>query len=482
MQWAKTAAAGGSGLPDPVKSEAAATPPSQTTPVVVGNKPAPGQTGPRGMAPRATYSRVNTGAPPTPGVGTEGKSTPPRGMEFLPKVAYREKISMANIMSRPTMQDLVKEAMAGTLTKVHISAEAARALGVPPVEQAKTAAAPPSMVPSDVIEKTAAALEFLASKEAASPGSAGVASPGVGPGQGAGQVMQVLEAESSGANIDAGQQGQATSKNVPPKDPPMQSTKEQKADPSNAMQTNDDMQHAEQPVDPMHNEKASIAAQKQAEALFRKNAGVMGLLKAGGRMPPTAALKRVKDMEADKEASALKRKNLGMLKKMAEDAINPAQISAGAASAQGATAPQGVSPSEEGPIPSEPSDVNSQKRHIASNQAAIDYTKRDAKKDPKKDLGHLLTEPALSASTDKTLERTLDHTGQAGAKIASSRLTKTAAAHALLLKMAEETAAEVVGKVPKGKKKASQMGGGGLSTPSGQSGFTASTMGGAGGM
>jgi hypothetical protein len=414
------------------------------------------------MAPRATYSRVNTGAPPTPGVGTEGKSAPPRGMEFLPaKVAHKEKTSMANIMTRPTMQDLVKEAMAGTVSKVHISAEAVRSLDAPSAQQ-KTAsvAEAPSMVPTEVIEKTARALEHLASKVAADPGSSGVASSGVGPGQGAGQVMQVLEAQSSEENVDAGQQGQATSKNVPPKDPPMQSTSEQKADPSNAMQTNDDMQHAEQPVDPMHNETASNAPQKQASALFLKNAQALGLV------PDTS--------------EKLAQRNFAMLKKLAEDAINPAQISAGGASAQGAEAPDGASAAQDGPIPPEPSDVNSQKSMISSNDAAINYTKRQAKADPKKDLGHVLSEPALSSATDKTLERAFDHTNQAGAKIASSRLTKTAAAHALLLKMAEEVEAEKA--TAKGKKEKNSNMGGGLSTPSGQSGFNASTLGGAGGM
>ena len=119
-------------------------------------------------------------------------------MEFLPqKVAHKE-ISMARMMTRPTMHDLVKEAMAGTVSKVDITAEAARQLGHPvaPEAQTKTAAAGHTVLPDEVIEKYAAALEHLA-KEAADPGSAAEASPGVGPGQGAGQVMDVLEAKLS---------------------------------------------------------------------------------------------------------------------------------------------------------------------------------------------------------------------------------------------------------------------------------------------
>jgi hypothetical protein len=438
------------------------------------------------MAPRTTYSRVNTGSSPASTVGTEGKSAPPRGMEFLPaKVAHEEKISMATMMSRPTMQELVKEAMAGTLSKVNVTAEATRALGGPPPQEKTAEARPSSVVPTEVIEKTAQALEYLA-KKAADPGSAGVASPGVGPGQGAGQVMQVLEAESSEENIDAGEQGQATTPHVVPKDPPMRSFPDSNG-PANVMDDNLEMEHPEQPVDPMHNEHASNAAQKQAQAnlnYLRKIAGGAGKAGVGrlARMGEKAREMAARGREAarkagkagvgsakkygpaagvgaaaglaaggaagyaagkKKNASALLLKNAQALGiKLAEDAINPAQISAGAASAQGAEAPQGASAAQDGPIPPEPSDVNSQKRFISDNMAAINYTRRQAKADPKRDLGQILTEPALSAATDKTLNEAFNHTNEAGAKIASAQLTKTAAAHALLLRLAEEAEQE----------------------------------------
>lgn len=67
---------------------------------------------------------------------------------------------------------------------------------------------------------------------------------------------------------------------------------------------------------------------------------------------------------------------------------------------------------------------------IASNQAAIDATKRSAKGPVKKQLAELLDEPALSAKHDNKLQENLRSTGQAGVKIAAAR--------AVLQKIAEE--------------------------------------------
>lgn len=539
------------------------------------------------------------------------------------------------MMRRPQVHDLVKEAMEGTAKKVDISAEAMRQFGYSTDDDAagqdKTAAAAPDVLDGEFVEKMASALDYIADelkKEGANPNSPDNASPGVGPGQG-NNPLQVLKAEASEENIDAGEGGKATDKNQQPKDPALQSSPVAKADPACCLETNDDMQHGEQPVEPVPNEKASI---KAAEALFAKNlervgiakqaqepvaaaapvaaeapaaaeqdpryirrallgntlstaieaqegkklrgagealahstkqelggvglggAGGAGLgalasLASRGKIPLgagaglgaiggsvvggtagaargrlgqkateihgkyAAALANLgkaaipKGADADKDGKKgegkgpmppglkaklgeanpqLLAKNLARigLSKQAEDAINPANISGGAAPAKGADAPPGASEAEKGPIPAEPSDVNSQKGLIGSNQAAIDYTKRDAKKDPKKDLGAVLTEPALSASTDKTLARVWDKTEQAGAKIAGD-LTRTAAAQALLAKLAEankpkdkdktaecdtehKVRAAVAAKA-KGKGKESMLNPG-LATPAGQTG------------
>ena len=546
----------GSALPDPDATGAASQP---LPPPAVSNKPAPGQTGPKGLAPRTTYTRVNTGAPPAPDAGSSGqKSQAPRGLEFLPaKVAHKEMTSMSDttMFQRPNLQDLVKEAMEGTVQRVDINLEAARQLaGIsePPAERTKQASAQPEMTPTSYITKLAGALDYLSKQAAEGTNELG---PGKGP-----NALDVSAATASSENIDAGQGGQAIAADLPPKNPAQQASGVAK-DPANAMQTNDSMMHGEQPVDPMSNEKTSAAYRKnlarlgltkQAEGewvygavpgffgggptgaalggllshdaaqMARHQGGDAAAMEAAGKrsavgqmvggaggsvlgsMPGMVAgdprlanigafvgghggaylghrtaTKKLREKEEasekkgkEKKSSVLARNLAALgLSKLAEDAINPAQISAGQESAQGATPPPGAAPAEEG-TPSEPSDVNSQKRLIDSNQAAIDYTKREAKADPKSDVNKVLAEPALSAAHDQTLAKTLEHTQAAGVKI-SHDLTKTAAAQALLYKLAEEACGEK--KDAKKKEKQSQMAG--LSNPSGQSGFSASSMG-----
>ena len=125
---------------------------------------------------------------------------------------------------------------------------------------------------------------------------------------------------------------------------------------------------------------------------------------------------------------------LGLMKK-AEDALNPASISGGG-TVDPAKPPEGVSAAEEG-VPNEPSDVNAQKsKMLSSNDAAINYTRRDAKADPKSDMADVIKEPAQTSSTDKVLDTAFDHTDEAGAKISSA--TRVAAARAILSKLAAE--------------------------------------------
>jgi hypothetical protein len=442
----------------------------------------------------------------------------------------------------PSLQDLVKEAMEGTAHKVDITVEAAQQLvnqgGAAPAsvstpEQEKTASF--DLTPNDYIEKLAGALDYL-SKEAA--GDTAPDGPGKGP-----NALEVLKAKADGQTFEASGQGKATaSSNVPPMSPPMQSSGVAK-DPSNAMQTNDGMQHPEQPVDPMANEKTSSVYERNLAALgLAKEAGKVpsrrsldmqavgtaakgfkdkltgkhvsdvadsvksqpsndlgdsirasavgkakkeqtaARLKAGGAVAATGAAatgaavagKKAADKKSEggtEKGASIYERNLAALglQKVAEDAINPAKIAAGTTQT-GATPPEGVSKSEEG-VPSEPSDVNSQKTMIGSNQAAIDYTKGKAKKDPQGDASKVLAETA--GKGDTTLQQAWAHTGEAGVKV-SQDLTRAAAAQALLHKLAEAVCGDK--KDDKKKEKQSQMGG--LSDPSGQSGFTASSMGG----
>lgn len=544
---------------------------SSVPPVSIQNKEAPGHKGPRGMAPRTAYTRVNTGTPPTPDAGSEHqKSVAPRGLEFLPgrakTAASQEMDSMkTTMMKRPQLQDLVKEAMEGAARKVDINFEAARQLANlgEPQERTKTASPELTVTPGEYIEKLAGALDYLAKQAAEDSSNVG---PGVGPG-----ALSASAATSSGQVLEAGKGGQGV--NQPPKNPPMQSSGVAN-DAATGMKDNMEMMHGEQPVDPMHNEKTSaalfhknlerlgLAKQAEGEWVYGAVPGLIGggptgaalggyLSHRGGeigqeagmdpeiaakrsavgqmvgglggqtlgalggmalaRDPHTAAMlgllgghagalaghhvamspieekARARAAKAEamqaaaaaepKVASILERNlaRLGLRKHAEDDGEGGApSISAGAAPAQGAAAPPGASPSGE-QVPSEPSDVNAQKALIGSNEAAINYTKQQAKADPKRDSNHVWSEPALSAAHDSILQQAFDATGKAGVKI-SHDLTRVAAAQALLRKYAEE-AKEKDEKKDKGEKKEKEGAMPGLSTPSGQSGFSASNQG-----
>ena len=343
-------------------------------------------------------------------------------------------MSTTTMMRRPNLQDLVKEAMEGTAQRVDLSIEATRQHS----GQVKTAAAAPQprdVTPTEYVDKLAAALEYLA-KQAEEEG------PGHGPG-----ALEVTHARGGENNMTPSGQGKA--KEAPPMNPPSASSGEPH-DPATGLETNAKTKHPEQPADPVNGKTAS------ADDILARNLARMGLAKIA--------------------SPSLLERNMARLglSKVAEDRIDPAQISAGAAKSQGATPPEGAGPSGVD-VPAEPADVNSQKRLISSNEAAINYTKREAKADPKSDAEKLLNEPVLSSSTDSTLQKALEHTNEAGTKISSAKsLTKTAAAQALLQKLAEEVESEK----SKGEKKEKRSGMSGLQTPSGQSGFSASQMGG----
>jgi hypothetical protein len=201
-------------------------------------------------------------------------------------------------------------------------------------------------------------------------------------------------------------------------------------------------------------------ARAGGEALAAQQAAAQ---QAAAQQQPKVA--EAKEAEIDPKVLARNFMQLGLFK-AAEDALNPASVSAGKADATGATPPAGAAPAGEG-VPSEPSDVSSQKKKmISSNEAAINYTKADAKADPKSDMGDVLKEPALTKKTDKVLDKVLEHDG--GAKISS--ITRVASARAILAKLAEE-----MKDTKDGKKKEKESQGMAPSTPSEASGFSASS-------
>ncbi len=418
-------------------------------------------------------------------------------MEFLPaKVAHEEERTQmtTTFMPRPSIHDLMKEAMEGFVTKSTINDEALRQMENVGVKTASAEEDPGvDRVPAEFIGKITNGLEFLAKEAEAgrldlNKAATAMTASGVGPGQGP-NTLTVTPTAGRGEPPGPGGQGEATQK--PPMNPPSASSGVAK-DPPTGLQTNASMMYREQPADPMNGKTASAAP-----SLFDRNRAALGLPKVASleeknrealkklsmcgdaiaakmetpKSEPKSTEKKAADANVVTSLFEAHRAKVASLKKMAEDAINPAHISAGAAPAQGATPPPGAAPAGVG-VPSEPADVTRQKSMISSNEAAINYTKRQAKADPKSDLGRVLKEPALSAATDKTLNLAFAHTQQAGAKIASD-LTRTAAAQALLQKLAEEADAS------KKKEKTSNMPGSyNLSTPAGQSGFNASAQGG----
>jgi hypothetical protein len=339
------------------------------------------------------------------------------------------------MQERPSLQDLVKASMVGSNQKLAVQVEAGRQ------ERQKTASATPPVsreltghVATEVCTKLADALGFIERellKEA---------DYDLGPGKGPG-ALEVMQATSSETNIDAGQSGQATSKNQPPQTPALQPEQVQQGNAGTGLQTNDSLMLPGYPADgPIKNGSANLEASNRArmsklsglkdlgkravETVKDHSQGIgtaalgataAGLGYAGGRLHGIAKAHEGKD----KKASVV-----SLIRKLAEDAINPAQIS-GSGNIDPVEPPPGASAAGE-QVPSEPGDVTSQKRLISSNEAAINYTKGQAKEDPKRDVAQVLTEPPLSAAHDKVLERAFDATGRAGVKISSAGVVKTA--------------------------------------------------------
>jgi len=135
--------------------------------------------------------------------------------------------------------------------------------------------------------------------------------------------------------------------------------------------------------------------------------------------------------EMPKEGSALVDNFLTHIKQ-AEDAINPASISAGPAvppdtSASGESGGAPVAGMPQGP-----------RGLVGSNESAINYKKQTAYAPRKSELAQYFNEPALSSATDSTLNQAFAHTGEAGVKISAAQLLKSASARALLAKLAGE--------------------------------------------
>lgn len=154
------------------------------------------------------------------------------------------------------------------------------------------------------------------------------------------------------------------------------------------------------------------------------NAPGGGSLAPTAKFPPKGPLVAGPSTSKEKAAFAIRQ---AVLRKMAGEDVMKANIEAertadplaGMGQLQSFDASQ-ASPHQSGDA-SGGGFGNQARRLIASNQAAIDATKRDAKGPVKTQLSEVLDEPALTSSTDPVLENNLQNTGKAGVKIAAAR-------------------------------------------------------------
>jgi hypothetical protein len=279
---------------------------------------------------------------------------------------------------RPRLQDLVKQALAEGAARAEVGrrreAETCEACGK---EKAACSCGAKS---AEHAQKLAAAIEHIADilvKE-------GELGPGEGPG-----TLDVSEAEDAGAIPHAKGQSRAQ--------PPPATT--QKGLPT------------EQGATQMKNDRDAPPAQGKTQ----KTASVASDLRAAARA-------------REGKTAGVPLRELLRRTKVAEDAQNPARITAGKAPLPPVTeAGQPGGPSPEG------ADA------VSSSERARNLTKREAKARPKRDLAAYLEEPAQSGQTDKTLDMVFDHAREAGTKFAYDDAMKTAAARVLLRTLVAET-------------------------------------------
>jgi len=367
---------------------------------------------------------------------------------MLPKKASAGEHSiMSKTIARPMMQDLVKTAMAESARRANVNVAHEAALQTAkvagekcsehdcPMSECEHKHKSEKKASDQDVEKLASALDFLADKIKEGADLHGpyhlsehlVTSP---PG--------VSQATASGTLPDHKGQGVHV---VP------MHTGSEKGLPAEHGTTKNETNLNHAPAE----------HQKQIEKNYGgKTAGVVGLVRAklasdehekketegldAAKKGLEEAEKAHKSEPENKEAS-LADYMAGRVK-AAEDAINPAQISAGKA-----VPPAAVESGER--IPQQPAGGAPQgpTGHVMSNKGAIDLKRGEAYANRKEDLKKYFAEPAMSAEHDKTLQVAFSHTPQAGPKIASAEgvdqqpppageSVKTAAASALLSKLA----------------------------------------------
>lgn len=392
---------------------------------------APGKRGPAGLGPRTNYSRVNTGSLPSPadaGAAEALNVMPPREAEPPPKRASAEgdEGSMkGKLQPHMLLQDLVKQAMAGAAARVRRSHEAdvqaakQASAGDPAAEAAAAGAdAPPH---PEGVDKLAGALEYLA---------------------------DLFKTAAPGNDLPA---GVTESKRTDPN--PVRPGEGKKTFPLNPPLKKNERYGAGQKLDDDENKPPHF---REHMVLRNTSQAKRASAPAGLGQQIKAAAKCASAPDAGKRAAAAPgrtEKNAGFealvghfrrTVKQAEDAINPAHITAGPA------VPPETSAAEERQAPPVGGAPRGRQDLVSSVDKAINYTRAEAYADRKRDLKTYFTEPALA---DQTLARAFGATRAAGPKTASAApkaneaappapaaSMKTAAAKALLLKLAAEAA------------------------------------------
>lgn len=151
-----------------------------------------------------------------------------------------------------------------------------------------------------------------------------------------------------------------------------------------------------------------------------------------------------------KQASVNRVRKILNMRKMAQDGSSPAaQISAGAEPLEN---PDGTAAEEK--VPKLPGPAQAQANLVQTTDPTkpADITKREAKAEPKRQMGEVITEPAQKKSTDPVLQNNLTGTEQAGVKISS---VQAKAARTYLQKLAQ--AGEDPDASPEEKEKAKKL-------------------------
>lgn len=398
---------------------------SALPPVHVPTSPAPklqvnlsSKPGTAPSGPRTNYSRVNTGAPMAMDAGASSQKS------LQPKMAgaffqSQSEVPMPQAARRPTLQQMLKHAMAGAVEANDQIASTARSLLEVSGNQ-KEAAAPPEGPPisREYAHKLASALDYYVEATFGKVAADAPTSPGHGPG-----ALDVSESM-DGPPISE-DSGQAAAQ--PPMNPGTGKVAPNATDAATAMDNDAD-----------HRPGADAEASWAPDGDKTKISQINRIRHLSGSRPKTAqaapaqpqsAMDRVLGILGGqrKQASAPKSSGtIGMIRKLAEDAINPAKITA----AHNAPEPQTLEASDAGPAGKDKGKLPTTPEGVA------DATRRQVKTPyVREGMAGYVDETALSAQHDKVLQNAFAKTDEAGAKISS--VDSTSAARALFQRLSE---------------------------------------------